>query len=139
SAWVNSKALELAGIDRDTLDPADGRIERDPHGTPSGTLHEGASTIVERLTPRVDDDTMARGLRGAQSYLHSLGITAWQDGIVEPRDEGIYRRASDEGWLTARVEGAMWWEHERGLDQVDELAERSRTGSRPGFRLNSVK
>ena len=139
SAWVNSKALELAGIDRDTLDPADGRIERDPDGTPSGTLHEGASTIVERLTPRVDDDTMARGLRGAQSYLHSLGITAWQDAIVEPRDEGIYRRASDEGWLTARVEGAMWWEHERGLDQVDELAERSRTGSRPGFRLNSVK
>jgi predicted amidohydrolase YtcJ len=139
SVWVNSKALELAGIDRDTPDPADGRIERDPDGTPSGTLHEGAAALVERLTPRVDDDTMSRGLRDAQAYLHSLGITAWQDASIDPRDEAIYRGAIDAGWLTARVEGALWWEHERGLEQVDELVERSRTGSRPGFRLRSVK
>jgi predicted amidohydrolase YtcJ len=139
SVWVNTKALELAGVDRDTPDPADGRIERDPDGTPSGTLHEGAAALVERLTPPIDDETMARGLREAQAYLHSLGITAWQDAIVEPRDEAIYRRAVEEGWLTARVEGAMWWDHDRGIEQVDELVERSRTGSRPGFRLNSVK
>ena len=43
-AWVNSRALALAGIDRDTPDPADGRIERDADGSPSGTLHEGART-----------------------------------------------------------------------------------------------
>ena len=139
SAWVNSRALEVAGIDRDTPDPHDGRIERDPDGTPSGTLHEGAALIVERLTPPADEETMARGLREAQAYLHSLGITAWQDAIVEPDDEAVYRRAVDEGWLTARVEGAMWWDHERGGEQVEELVERSRTGSRPRFRLNSVK
>src|SRR3954447_14431089 len=51
SAWVNTRALEVAGIDRDTPDPADGRIERDPDGTPTGALHEGAMDVVERLVP----------------------------------------------------------------------------------------
>ena len=43
SAWVNSKALEIAGITADTPDPADGRIERNADGSPQGTLHEGAA------------------------------------------------------------------------------------------------
>src|SRR3954452_13877091 len=139
SVWVNTKALELAGIDRDTPDPEDGRIERDPDGTPTGCLHEGAGHAVERLMPQVTAAEMAAGLKEAQAYLHSLGITAWQDAIVRPEDEAVYRRAVAEGWLTARVEAAMWWERERGDDQVDELIERSRTGSLGRFRMNSVK
>ena len=139
STWVNSKALELAGIDRDTPDPDDGRIERDPDGTPTGTLHEGAAHQVERLMPEVTAGLMADGLRLAQAYLHSLGITAWQDAIVRPEDQAIYRAAAEAGWLTARVEGAMWWERSRGDDQVDELIERSRSGSIGRLRLNSVK
>ena len=85
-AWVNTPALELAGIDRDTPDPADGRIERDPDGTPTGTLHEGAADLVERLMP-ADDRRRAGATACAlgQAYLHSLGITAWQDAIVDGR------------------------------------------------------
>jgi predicted amidohydrolase YtcJ len=139
SSWVNSKALELAGIDRDTPDPADGRIERDPDGTPTGSLHEGAAHLVERLMPAMTADLMARGLRLAQDYLHSLGITAWQDAIVRPEDQAVYRAAAEAGWLTARVELAMWWDRERGDEQVDELIERSRAGSVGRMRSNSVK
>jgi predicted amidohydrolase YtcJ len=139
STWVNSKALALAGIDRDTPDPDDGRIERDPDGTPTGTLHEGAARRVERLMPQVTAELMADGLRLAQAYLHSLGITAWQDAIVRPEDQAVYRAAAEAGWLTARVEGAMWWERNRGDDQVDELIERSRAGSVGRLRVNSVK
>ncbi len=139
STWVNSRALELAGIDRDTPDPDDGRIERDPDGTPTGTLHEGAAHAVERLMPEATPARMREGLRIAQAYLHSLGITAWQDAIVSPEDQTVYRAAAEEGWLTARVEAAMWWDRSRGDDQVDELIERSRTGSVGTFRANSVK
>lgn len=139
SVWVNSRALELAGIDRDTPDPADGRIERDPDGTPTGTLHEGASALVERLIPKSSKDKMADGLRLAQAHLHSLGITAWQDAIVRPDDLAVYRAAAEGGWLTARVEAALWWERDRGDEQVDELIERSRTGSVGRLRANSVK
>jgi predicted amidohydrolase YtcJ len=139
STWVNSKALELAGVTRDTPDPEDGRIERDPDGTPTGTLHEGAGDLVERLLPPTTDATLSEGLRLAQDELHSLGITAWQDAIVTPRDGRIYRGAAEAGWLTARVEAAMWWDRDRGGEQVEELIARSREGSVGRFRSNSVK
>jgi len=139
SAWVNTKALEVAGIDRETPDPPDGRIERDPDGTPSGALHEGAAELVERLLPAITDELLADGLREAQAYLHSLGITAWQDAIVTPRDQQVYRRAAEGGWLTARVEAAMWWERESGVEQIDGLLARSAGGSVGRLRSNSVK
>jgi predicted amidohydrolase YtcJ len=139
STWVNSKALELAGIDRTTPDPIDGRIERDPDGTPTGTLHEGAADAVERLLPPTTDDDLFAGLRRGQAFLHAVGITAWQDAIVDERTQSIYQRAARQGWLTGRVEGAMWWERERGDEQVGELVERSRAGSVGRFRANSVK
>ena len=61
-AWVNSRTLELAGIDRNTPDPPDGRIERDADtGEPTGMLHEGAAYgLNERFVPR----PTARGLGG---------------------------------------------------------------------------
>jgi len=139
SAWVNSRALALAGIDRDTPDPDDGRIERDPDGSPTGALHEGAMDLVERLVPAPGPDEMLAGLRLGQAYLHSLGITAWQDAIVGPMEQAAYQRAAENGWLTARVEAAMWWDRDRGEDQVEELVERSRTGSIGRLRSNSVK
>ena len=49
---MNSKALEIAGITADTPDPADGRIERNADGSPQGTLHEGAQTLVADSTSR---------------------------------------------------------------------------------------
>jgi predicted amidohydrolase YtcJ len=82
SAWVNSRALELAGIDRDTPDPPGGRIEREPDGAPSGTLHERAMELVSVLIPPVDDEQRLQGLLRAQEHLHALGIVAWQDAIV---------------------------------------------------------
>ncbi|HEU4356501.1 MAG TPA: amidohydrolase family protein, partial [Actinomycetota bacterium] len=50
-AWVNTESLKRAGITRDTPDPRDGRIERDELGEPSGTLHEGAQSLVSDLAP----------------------------------------------------------------------------------------
>ncbi|HEY7130680.1 MAG TPA: amidohydrolase, partial [Candidatus Limnocylindrales bacterium] len=139
SSWVNTKALEIAGLTRDTPDPVGGRIERDPDGSPTGSLHETAAELVEAILPETTDETRLEGLRVAQAYLHSLGITAWQDAIVTAEEERAYRRASDEGWLTARVEAALWWDRGHGVEQVDDLIERSRVGSFGRVRSNSVK
>ena len=75
-AWVNSRALELAGVTSDTPDPWDGRIERDAMtGEPTGTLHEGAAySFRDRFVPRTEPAEWRRALLVAQEYLHSLGI-----------------------------------------------------------------
>jgi predicted amidohydrolase YtcJ len=143
SAWVNSRALELAGITRDTPDPRDGRIERDAAGEPSGTLHEGAMSLVGDLAPATTPEEMSAGLRAGQEYLHSLGITAWQDAIVEATEQAnnldAYLRAGADGELTARVVGALWWDRHRGLEQIDDLVALRERGSAGRFAATSVK
>ena len=138
-AWLNSAALAAAGITADTPDPADGRIERDPAGDPTGALHEGAAYWVnEHVVPRPSPAEWEAAIRTGQEHLHSLGITGWQDAWVTPETQRAYRSLADSGELTARVVGALWWDRHRGLEQIDELLERSRFGA-PGFHPTTVK
>jgi predicted amidohydrolase YtcJ len=141
SAWVNSAALERGHITRETADPWDGRIERDPAtGEPMGTLHEGAAyTFANDFIPEPDRDEWERSILNAQEYLHSLGITGWQDAWVTPFTEEAYRSLAADGRLTARVVGALWWERQRGLDQVADLQGRRERGSVGTFHPTSVK
>ncbi|MFC0863115.1 amidohydrolase [Sphaerimonospora cavernae] len=145
AAWVNTRALELAGITRDTPDPADGRIERDPDGTPSGVLHEGAMDLVGLLTPRPTPGDLVAALLDAQAHLFSLGITGWQDAIVGSyagSDDQLpaYLSAASSGRLTARVVGALWWDRARGAEQVPGLVERrARAEGLDRFRATAVK
>ncbi len=143
-AWVNSRALQLAGITRDMPDPADGRIERDASGEPAGTLQEGAMQLVGRLTPPATQADRVAALLHAQRHLHALGITAWQDALVgeflgmdDPSD--AYLAAARDGSLTARVVGALWWDRERGAEQIPELVERRARLSHGRFSAGSVK
>jgi predicted amidohydrolase YtcJ len=143
-AWVNSCALELAGIDSATPDPADGRIERDADGSPAGTLHEGAMNLVNRLLPEVSPEDYLRALLLGQEYLHSLGVTGWQDAILgDYGDAGdatpAYLAAGASGQLTGRVVGALWWDRSRGAEQIPELVERREHGRAGRFAATSVK
>jgi hypothetical protein len=141
STWVNSKALEIAGITADTPDPPDGRIERDERGEPSGTLHEGAIELVARHAPAPRPAELVEGLRVALRYLHSLGITGWQDAIVGGPYETLdtYRTLAGSGELTARVVGALWWDRHRGDEQIEELVRSREAASVGRFRATSVK
>jgi predicted amidohydrolase YtcJ len=138
-AWANTEALVRAGVWKGTPDPADGRIARDVDGTPSGTLHEGAMTLVERLLPPTTDADLRTALLESQRHLHGLGITNWQDAWVTPQDEGVYRALGESGELTARVVGALWWERDQGLEQVESLVERRAKGLAGRYRSTSVK
>ena len=145
AAWVNGVGLRLARIDASTPDPADGRIERNAAGEPQGTLQEGAMTLVKRHVPPVAATDIERGILLAQAYLHSLGITAWQDAIVGdgyppfPDARDVYPSLAARGALTARVVGALWWDRARGLEQVDELIEMRERTTGGRYRATSVK
>jgi predicted amidohydrolase YtcJ len=143
SGWVNSVALKLAGVSRDTPDPADGRIERDERGEPQGTLHEGAQSLVADLAPVPTDEDMVQALLEGQRAMLALGITAWQDAIVDEGGEfgylEAYLRTGADGSLKARVIGALWWDRAKGLEQIDDLVARRARGPAGRFSPTSVK
>jgi predicted amidohydrolase YtcJ len=142
--WANSRALELAGIDARTPDPPDGRFEREPDGRPQGTAHEGAADIVGAFVPKPTFDDRLAGLLLAQRHLHARGVTAWQDAIVgsylgsqDPLP--VYLAAARSGQLTARVRGALWWDRNKGADQLDDLRGRREQGQAGRFSASTVK
>ncbi len=143
-AWVNSRALALAGIDASTPDPVDGRFERDADGTPTGSLHEGAMNLVSRLLPETPQADYRRALLLGQEYLHSFGVTAWQEAILGPYGDAgdatpAYLAAASAGELTARVVGALWWDRARGAEQIPELVAMRAAGRSGRFAATSVK
>ncbi|MFI6843720.1 amidohydrolase [Kitasatospora sp. NBC_00085] len=143
-AWANTRALELAGLAAETPDPADGRIEREPDGTPSGVLQEGATALVSRHVPPTTAADRLAGLLRAQQLLHSLGITGWQDAILgvfngQPDPSDAYLAAARAGTLTARVNGALWWDRSRGAEQIPELVAQREELNAGRFRAGSVK
>jgi predicted amidohydrolase YtcJ len=136
--------MEIAGIGADSPDPAHGRFERDADGRPAGTLHEGAMAVVSRHCPPTTDDENYRGLLEGQRHLHALGVTAWQDAILGAyagADDAspTYLRAATSGDLTGTVVGALWWDRDRGEEQVPELVERRRRFTHGRLRATSVK
>lgn len=143
-AWVNTAALARAGITAATADPIDGRIEREADGFPSGTLQEGAAHLVDHLLPSVDLDGQLAALRIAQEHLFSLGITSWQDAAVgEMFGQNdilpAYLRAAETGELKARVVGSLWWDRNRGSEQIPELIDRRGSGAYGRFRPTTIK
>ena len=122
TVWANSKALEAAGITKDTPDPPDGRIDRDPKtGEPVGSLQEGAGGLVAEKAPPDTDATRDAGLRYAVEMLNRYGITGVQDASVNEEDLKTYHRLDDAGELTLHVVGSIWWERDKGLEQIEDI------------------
>ncbi len=140
-AWVSSAALRRAGIEATTADPADGRIERDPDtGEPTGLLHEGAAYTFETTqVPRPSVTDWQEAILTGQQHLHSLGITGWQDAWVTPDTLDAYLGLANDGRLTARVVGALWWDRHRGLEQIADFQEQRERGTGHRFFPTTVK
>lgn len=79
ATWVNSRALELAGITSATGNPPGGEILRDASGRPTGILLETAAELVYKVIPEPDLATMVEALRHGISEAHRLGLTSFHD------------------------------------------------------------
>jgi predicted amidohydrolase YtcJ len=144
SAWVNTRALTLAGISAATPDPPGGMIVRDAGGGPAGTLREGAVSLVELLVPPPSAEEHTEAVAAVQHRLHAFGITAWQDASVYDtaacaRQLEAYRAAAAAGTLDARVVAALFWDPRRGLEQVDGFVAQRRAATVGRLRADTVK
>ncbi|MBB4630871.1 amidohydrolase [Sphingosinicella soli] len=144
--WVNSKTLEIAGITKDTPDPANGHIDRDPvTGEPVGGLQEAAMGLVGKLIPKPSTEELQQSIVYVAHHFNSLGITNWHDAGIDLTADGTsetlaaYHAVKDRGALTAHVSLAFKWENERGLEQIPVIVAASERAAGWGISAKSVK
>ena len=102
-AILNSRALSLAGIDRNTADPGGGRIERDSSGEPTGLLIERPATeLAYRRIPALRAEDRRSALLRAQPELHRLGITTIAEPGLNPAEMAVYADLYSTGELSMR-------------------------------------
>ena len=128
-AWVNSRALQLAGITADTPDPDMGVIDRDESGQPTGILRELAINLVRQVIPPATADETYQAMRRAMADVHRLGLTGVHDMRIMGGEDGppafrAWQRLRSEGGLDLRV-----WMMLPG----ERLAEAVALGLRTGF------
>jgi predicted amidohydrolase YtcJ len=113
--WVNSAALKLAGIDRNTPNPAGGEIEKDAAGEPTGILKETAQGLVNRLIPQPDQPTLFKALETALDMARRYGITSVQDNSGYETTK-LYRAFLQQDKLTVRV--SEWQDFEDSIEKL---------------------
>lgn len=117
TGWANSLALRAAGISRDTPDPRDGIIVRDPvTGEPTGALKEGAQDRVRAVIPRPSEAQTLDAMRRTIAAMHAAGITAVQDAWVQPEELPLWRTLRDDGSLRLRTRLALPMRPDRTFD-----------------------
>lgn len=140
SAWANSRALRLAGVTRATPDPANGRIERDPHGEPSGTLREAAIALVAGKAPPASAAELDAAVRRGLAQLAQLGVVCAHEANATPEFLEAYLAWSRSGASGPRLKLALalpddWASRDPlpGFEQARARAARAR------LRADSVK
>lgn len=140
SAWVNSRALQMAGIDASSPDPPNGRIERDADsGEPTGTLRESAMYLVADVIPPPSIQDYQDGIARSLDMANRFGITSMQDASASPDILRAYDRLRREGRLTARVVAAQSVSPDGGVAQFDEMEEGRRRFQSERLRATAAK
>lgn len=139
SAWVNSKALALAGVNRNTKDPERGRIERDKNGEPSGTLREAAISLVSRHIPAPTQNDYVEGLRRALKLANSFGITAVHDAGASLEELKAYKTLDERGELTLRVVAATRINPDKAEAQIPDLIKLRALYNTPRLQATAAK
>jgi predicted amidohydrolase YtcJ len=141
TSWVNSKALEVAGVTRKTPNPPNGIVVKDPKtGEPTGVLKEAAQGLVSQHHPKTTRADRARAIRSGIREAHRLGITSIQNASGSADEFEIYEELRRAGELSLRVYSAI----SRGGELTDEdLATldllRQRYADDPVFKTGAIK
>jgi len=119
AGWANRKALELAGVTKDTKDLPGGQIIRDKAGVPTGVLIDRAQDLVTRKIPALTYDQVKRRLKLAADAAVKLGLTGVHDAGIGVQERDAYRELIKENALPLRVyamiggTGVLWQEYSK--------------------------
>ncbi|HUQ11327.1 MAG TPA: amidohydrolase [Steroidobacteraceae bacterium] len=140
TAWVNSRALEVASITRTTPDPADGRIERDARGEPTGFLVDGATGLALSMMDKPTPEKRMEALRRVLPMLHTVGITSYLEANTDEPTVLAYAQFAKLGELTARVTVAFESSGESSPAEFERLeALRKQLAGNALFRADFIK
>lgn len=103
AGWANSKALQLAGIDHTTPDPAGGQILRDAKGQPTGVLIDNAMQLVERHIPATNEQERQAAITAAFDHLLALGITSTHDAGIDALNLHSYQQLQQQQQIPLRL------------------------------------
>jgi predicted amidohydrolase YtcJ len=122
-AWVNTKALDIANITRDTENPSYGTIGKDEYGEPNGLLYEKAMDAVTRHALDFSDSQKKEVFSDFLAHAASLGVTAVHDvhGIKNIGALGVFKEFEDKGELTTRIH--LWPALNGDLEYAKQLRE----------------
>jgi len=135
ASWVNSKALELAGITAKTPDPEGGRIVRDASGEPTGVLVDNAQALVSAKVPVATPALRAKRIAAAAKLAIAKGITGIHEMGIADETAAVYRGLAEHGELPLRVYAFL-----RGdPDHPDALATRHPEPAMGRFQMRGVK
>ncbi len=109
AAWVNSRALEIAGITKDTPDPPGGQIIRDASGLPTGTLVDNAFRLVSRHIPPMTKEEKRRAARLAVEECLAAGLTGVHEAGGSREDIELYEELMEAGEFDFRIYEFIRW------------------------------
>jgi predicted amidohydrolase YtcJ len=143
NSWVNSRALEIAKVDRTTPDPDGGSIVRDGAGNPTGLLKDSAQDLVAQYIPEPTWEEMVTAFAGAFAQMAAGGITTCLDAWVDPWQLDGYAELAGRGLLPQRVVPALLAGHDQIRAPKETLAwakDLAATyGAVPGLRFGTMK
>lgn len=100
---TNSRGLELAGINKNTADPEDGKYRRDSAGNPNGICEDGAAESLAAVVPPATDAEKLNQMRAALDAMRQQGITSFFDALAGPENGKAFTTLQKSGELTARA------------------------------------
>lgn len=107
AGWANRKALQLAGITKESVDPVGGKIERDESGIATGILVDGAMDLMSNILPPENESELRASLDSALRQMRELGLTSVHDAGVNPDSDRLFREYASQNKLTTRVYGMI--------------------------------
>ena len=139
-AWLNSRGLEVLGIDQDTPDPQGGVIVREPGGTePTGVLIDNAAYDVLKEIPAYTDSQYETALAWAMHEMNKVGVTTIKDALADSYALKAYRSLDQSGRLTMKVCTSIGWRmawtdtREKELENVELRADYATENVNTGF------